>query len=357
MYYTTDLNKLYDTYDKMTVYLSTQAMIWIITNNLWGTDTQATVAQEFFDVGLTSAVDMSYRELLKGIQTSYNNKIPSFASKSADEATVYELTWNEDNQRYEYTFTDTNESLSNYDFSASGYGVSKDGNSLTIYTDTANTDDTVGTFTATNGAVDITSGCTYWTAEDDSISEMVTGKPTAETAKAYVKFKTKDTGYAAVNVTDKSSSNPIEGAVYTLYSDNDCTTEVATLTTDAEGNAKTEALPAGTYYLKATQVPDGYTLPDTVNELTIAVGATSSISDTLSIVEIAPDNDGGDLDGSVANEISKTLNKTTATAEKATDSQAETGDNFNPWILIVIAMAALLVATGTILYRRKSAAK
>ncbi|MCD7775913.1 MAG: isopeptide-forming domain-containing fimbrial protein [Firmicutes bacterium] len=61
----------------------------------------------------------------------------------------------------------------------------------------------------------------------------------------------------------------LAGAVFTVYSDEECTVEVATITTGADGYATLEGLDAGAYYLKETEAPTGYVCSDTV--LTVVI--------------------------------------------------------------------------------------
>lgn len=50
----------------------------------------------------------------------------------------------------------------------------------------------------------------------------------------------------------------LKGAVFTLYSDQACTKEVASATTDGNGHLKFENVEVGTYWLKETKAPAGY---------------------------------------------------------------------------------------------------
>ena len=50
----------------------------------------------------------------------------------------------------------------------------------------------------------------------------------------------------------------LSGARFTLYNDEECTTQIATATSDDRGNVTFDKLRAGTYYLKEIQAPVGY---------------------------------------------------------------------------------------------------
>ncbi len=63
------------------------------------------------------------------------------------------------------------------------------------------------------------------------------------------------------------------GAVFTLYSDKECTKAVATLTSDGEGYATLNGLDAGTYYLKETTAPSGYVMSNVTVEIDISEDA------------------------------------------------------------------------------------
>ena len=64
-----------------------------------------------------------------------------------------------------------------------------------------------------------------------------------------------------IEITKKSSSgDSLVGAEFTIYSDAECTNEVAKYTTDADGKIITgkKAFEPGTYYVKETKEPYGY---------------------------------------------------------------------------------------------------
>lgn len=73
-------------------------------------------------------------------------------------------------------------------------------------------------------------------------------------AKGYISFRKLD-----------GLGHPLAGATFTLYSDANCTTPVATnatATSQSDSTVQFDAQPAGTYYMKETQPPAGYTIDD-----------------------------------------------------------------------------------------------
>ncbi|MFQ8922881.1 MAG: SrtB-anchored collagen-binding adhesin [Clostridium paraputrificum] len=95
----------------------------------------------------------------------------------------------------------------------------------------------------------------------------------------------------------KSSSNPsitnangnysIASATYGVFSDNDCTKQLATLTTDNNGNTNIVEVKAGTVYIKELSAPLGYHIDTTVYSLNVEAGKTSTlkVSDTAKVTD------------------------------------------------------------------------
>ena len=92
-------------------------------------------------------------------------------------------------------------------------------------------------------------------------------------------------GYVNLN---KVSSNPeitndnsyysLAGAVYGVYTEWGCYSEVGRLTTDEWGNTNTLELNAGTYYVKELIAPQGYALDEvTVHEVTVTASQTATV--------------------------------------------------------------------------------
>ena len=73
-------------------------------------------------------------------------------------------------------------------------------------------------------------------------------------------------------------SEPLEGATFGLYTDQECTTLVATASSNAEGNVTFNKLREGTYYLKEIQAPDGYVTSS--NVWTVEAKKTGDTEDT-----------------------------------------------------------------------------
>ena len=77
-------------------------------------------------------------------------------------------------------------------------------------------------------------------------------------------------------VSGETKNAPLEGATFTLYKDDKCTEKYSNgkwngvVRTDTNGQMLMEGLKAGTYYLKETAAPDGFTLNDTVYTIVIA---------------------------------------------------------------------------------------
>ena len=262
-------------------YIATQAMVWIIVANIFGTSSADSAASKLCACAPDSGASYSYYENLRNeINSAYNATIPSFSSKTKSGANTYELKWNESNSRFETTLKDDNGVLSDYDFAISGFQTEKSGNKLTIYSKEVNTTDTLGTLTSNNGKVDTTSSCVFWLTGNAGYQEFVSERPSADPLHAYLKVKTENIGYGEITKTDKSSGVKLAGAVYGIYSDSGCKNLVSTMTTDKNGYAKSGALVAGTYYVREITAPKGYVWSDKVHTLTVKAGKTTGISAT-----------------------------------------------------------------------------
>lgn len=150
------------------------------------------------------------------------------------------------------------------------------------------------------------------------------------TGSAYLQKKSSDT--AVLGNTNYSLNN----AVYGVYSNYACTTQVATFTTDSNGKSNTITLDESTYYVKEKTAPKGYGLDSTIYELKVKSGETVSLSvtdkpvmGTLQIVkksaitEITNDNSCYSLEGAKFS-VYKDANKTQLVDTLVTDSNGNT---------------------------------
>ena len=89
------------------------------------------------------------------------------------------------------------------------------------------------------------------------------------------------------SITNGNGLYSIAGAIYGVYSDKDCTKQLATLTTDNSGNTDTVEVKAGTVYIKELSAPAGYKVDSTVYSLNVEAGktATLNVSDTPKVTD------------------------------------------------------------------------
>ena len=69
---------------------------------------------------------------------------------------------------------------------------------------------------------------------------------------------------------ETSVTNALKGATFTLYSDEKCTKKVTSSDTSDNGYMQMTGLKEGTYYLKETAAPTGYTIDPTVHKVEIS---------------------------------------------------------------------------------------
>lgn len=81
-------------------------------------------------------------------------------------------------------------------------------------------------------------------------------------------------------ITDGNSCYSLNGAEYGVYSEEACTNQVATLTTDATGNSNSTDLDAGDYWVKEVTAPKGFALDTQVYKVSVASGQTATLNVT-----------------------------------------------------------------------------
>ncbi len=267
--------------DQCDQYIATQAMVWIIEKGIYGTSGADSAAKKLCDTAPNPASSYQYYTTLKSnMDAGISAVIPSFAASRISKASTYELKWNEENQRFETTLTDSNGVLSQFDLSLSGYKTNRNGNKLTIYSSEVNTNATTGTFTSNSGKVEVTGSCVFWLTGDAGDQEFVSEVPHGDPLTAYIKVKTENIGYGELYKKDEASGVKLSGAVYGIYSDSSCTNLVQKITTDSNGYAKSGALVAGTYYMKEIKAPNKYVISNKVHTLLVQAGRTTTVTAT-----------------------------------------------------------------------------
>ena len=78
-------------------------------------------------------------------------------------------------------------------------------------------------------------------------------------------------------ITDGNGNYSIAGATYGVFADKDCMKQLATLTTDENGNTDVVEVTAGTVYIKELSAPAGYKVDKTVYSLKVEAGKTATL--------------------------------------------------------------------------------
>ncbi|HBG8546943.1 TPA: SrtB-anchored collagen-binding adhesin, partial [Clostridioides difficile] len=89
------------------------------------------------------------------------------------------------------------------------------------------------------------------------------------------------------SITDGNGNYSIAGATYGVFSDKDCTKQLATLTTDNSGNTEVAEVKATTVYIKELTAPMGFKVDKTIYSLKVEAGktATLKVSDTPKVAD------------------------------------------------------------------------
>ncbi|GMK94256.1 TPA: SrtB-anchored collagen-binding adhesin [Clostridioides difficile] len=88
-------------------------------------------------------------------------------------------------------------------------------------------------------------------------------------------------------ITDGNANYFLAGATYGVFADKECQKQLATLTTDENGNTDVVEVTAGIVYIKELSAPTGYKVDKTVYSLNVEAGktATLKVSDTPKVTD------------------------------------------------------------------------
>lgn len=242
--------------------------------------------------------------------------VPSFAGKNSDGSDAQEIALQLVNGKYTATVTDTNGVLDLFDFQKAGFDISRNGNTLTISTNTLPEQET--TIISAGYTVGDKNSIAVWEDRDQqaNIQHQATCPGTTQTM-AYIKIKSEKPKYtvtltktsADVKITNGNVNYSLEGAVYNVYEANgrpnhDYTNDpvVATFTTQKDGHATlSKKLKNGDYVTIEQVAPLGYTLDTSVHRFSVGGKSTDiSVVDDPSAVTLTVTKKDSDTNSSVA---------------------------------------------------------
>ncbi len=82
---------------------------------------------------------------------------------------------------------------------------------------------------------------------------------------------------SAVQISENHDCYSLEGAVFGIYTDKDCSKLIATLTTDTAGASNMVELDAGEYYVKEITAPEGYLKNQQIQNVTVSADQTAEV--------------------------------------------------------------------------------
>ena len=151
-----------------------------------------------------------------------------------------------------------------------------DTGSVTVYLDP-------GTYTVTETAQpDHTAAVTAEENNTNNAADKTVNVAAGETGTA--DFYNKETlGSITIkkNGVKNGHTSALEGAVFGLYSDENCTTLVKEATTNASGTITFSRLPYGTYWVKEISAPEGYLLNSQAQQAVLGEGDDQEVSVSL----------------------------------------------------------------------------
>ena len=189
--------------------------------------------------------------------------VPSFASHRSGSAEVYTLKYNQAADNYSLTLTDTNNTLADIKFSASGITVSRSGNQYN-FTSKKMIESAVG-ITAQKSIPNIDGNILIWGYPGKQT--MMSGAE--DPVVFYLKVKTETTGIG--HIVKHSEDNKVDGVKFNIAGNG----VNQTVTTKKDGTVDIELMP-GVYTV--TELAEEKYEPQSVQRVTIVSGHTSTVT-------------------------------------------------------------------------------
>lgn len=202
-----------------------------------------------------------YNWLLTQMQS--HATIPSFASNKSSSATTYTLKYNQAADNYSLTLTDTNNTLSDIKFSASGITVSRSGNKYTFTS--KKMIETAVSVTAQKNVPGIDGNFLVWGYPGKQT--MMSGAE--DPVVFYLKIKTETTGVG--HIVKHSEDGKVANIKFNIAGNG----VNQTVTTKADGTVDIELMP-GVYTV--TELTEEKYEPQNVQRVTIVSGNTSTVT-------------------------------------------------------------------------------
>ena len=279
----------------------TQHLVWLAsegyitvdgTNWSWGTGIDNDV-ERMANLAYNGSVVRSYYAELKD-RLLRSEIVPSFAGKSSDGSDAQEIDLQLVNGKYTATATDTNGVLDLFDFQKAGFDIARNGNTLTISTNTLPEQET--TIIGAGYTVGDKNSIAVWEDRDQqaNIQHQATCPGTTQTM-AYIKIKGEKPKYtitlnktsADLTTTNGNPNYSLEGAVYYVYEYVNTPDypywdyePYATFTTDANGHAElSKKLSPNDYVTFEAVAPKGYCADSKTHKFTVTGETTLNVVD------------------------------------------------------------------------------
>lgn len=279
----------------------TQHLVWLAsegyitvdgTNWSWSSGIDNDV-ERMANLAYNGSVVRSYYAELKD-RLLRSEIVPSFAGKSSDGSDAAEINLQLVNGKYTATVTDTNGVLDLFDFQKAGFDISRNGNTLTISTNTLPEQET--TIIGAGYTVGDKNSIAVWEDRDQqaNIQHQATCPGTTQ-IMAYIKIKGEKPSYtitlnktsADLTTTNGNPNYSLEGAVYYVYEYVNTPDypywdyePYATFTTDANGHAElSKKLSPNDYVTFEAVAPKGYCADSKTHKFTVTGETTLNVVD------------------------------------------------------------------------------